>query len=268
MPLFQRIEEIMNLRVIIGLVLTCVLSVAASSTHAAEANRQRLLMDMGWKFNLGDVEGAEKPAINDTAWRDVDLPHDYGIEGKELTVEVYSCCDKVRLYLNDKLLEEKPTTQNEQCTASFTVPFAPGTLKAAGVQGDKEVEEYIIRTAGDAAKIRLTPDRANIQADSQDLSYVTVEVLDKDDRVQPNANNIVKFSISGPGTIAGMDNGDMRDEEPYKGDQHKVFHGRAIVVIRVSNKPGDIKLTASAEGLAPAIVTIQARPVATNAVLP
>ena len=116
------------------------------------------------------------------------------------------------------------------------------------MQGDKEVDEYILRTAGDAAKIRLTPDRANIQADSQDLSYVTVEVLDKDDQVQLNADNIVKFSISGPGMIAGMDNGDMHDEEPYKGDQRKVFHGRAIVVIRASNKSGDIKLTASAGG--------------------
>jgi beta-galactosidase len=65
-----------------------------------------------------------------------------------------------------------------------------------------------------------------------------------------------------------MDNGDMRDEEPYKGDQRKVFHGRAIVVIRASNSPGNIKLTASAVGLAPATVTIQARPGATNAVLP
>jgi beta-galactosidase len=191
-----------------------------------------------------------------------------GMEGKDLTVNVYSCYDTVRLYLNDKLLEEKPTTQNEQYCASFTVPFAPGTLKATGVQGDKEVGEYVLRTAGDAAKIRLTPDRANVQANSQDLSYVTVEVLDKDDRVQPNADNIVKFSISGPGTIAGMDNGDMRDEEPYKGDQRKVFHGRAIVVIRASNNPGDIILTASAEGLAPATVTIQARPGDTNAVLP
>ena len=87
------------------------------------------------------------------------------------------------------------------------------------MQGDKEVGEYVLRTAGDAAEIRLAPDRVNVEADSQDLSYVTVEVLDKDDLIQPNADNTIKFSISGPGTIAGMDNGHMRDEEPYKGDR-------------------------------------------------
>jgi beta-galactosidase len=191
-----------------------------------------------------------------------------GMEGKDLTVDVYSNYDKVRLYLNDKLLEEKPTSKNEKYCASFIVPFAPGTLKAAGVQGDIVVGEYVLRTAGDPAKIRLAPDRANIQADSQDLSYVTVEVLDKDDRIQPNADNIIKFSISGPGTIAGMDNGDMRDEEPYKGDRRKVFHGRAIVVIRASNKSGDVELTANAEGLVPATATIQAQPSAINPIVP
>ncbi|MGA2061205.1 MAG: glycoside hydrolase family 2 TIM barrel-domain containing protein [Thermoguttaceae bacterium] len=233
---------------------------------------RNIVWDRGEKLYMAIRE----PELNDNrislnkwavwpAWESWTWP---GMEGKDLTVVVYSRYDKVRLYLNDKLLGEKPTKQNAQYCASFTAPFAPGTLKAAGVQGDKEVGEYVLRTAGDAAKIRLSPDRANVQANSQDLSYVTVEVLDKDDRIQPNAENIVKFSISGPGAIAGMDNGDMRDDEPYKGNQRKVFHGRAIVVIRTSSDPGDIKLTASAEGLAPAAVTIQARPGASNAVLP
>jgi beta-galactosidase len=126
----------------------------------------------------------------------------------------------------------------------------------------------VLRTAGDAAKIRLTPDRTKLRADSQDLSYVTVEVRDKLDRFQPTADNLIKFSIGGPGTIAGMDNGDMRDEEPYQGDRRKVWHGRGIVVIRASRTPGDITLTASAEGLAPATISIQAAPGPTTAVLP
>jgi beta-galactosidase len=196
------------------------------------------------------------------------------MEGKDVTVNIYSCCDKVRLYLNDKLVGEKPTTQNEQFRTSFTVPYAPGTLKAAGVGapaqrvGGMEVGEMVLRTAGDAAKIRLTPDRAKLRADSQDLSYVTVEVLDKLDRFQPNADNLVKFSISGPGTIAGMDNGDMRDEEPYQGDRRKVWHGRGIVVIRASHAPGDITLTATAEGLAPATISIQSLRGPTTPVVP
>jgi beta-galactosidase len=185
------------------------------------------------------------------------------MEGKDLTVNVFSRCDKVRLYLNDKLVEEKPTTQSEQFRASFTVPYAPGTLKAVGVQDGKEAGEIVYRTAGDAAKIRLTPDRAALRADAQDLSYVTVEVLDKDDHFQPNAGNLVKFNVTGPGTVLGMDNGDMRDDEPYQGDQRKVWHGRGIVVIRSSTAPGDITLTASADGLAPATITIPAQVPAT-----
>jgi len=199
------------------------------------------------------------------AWESWTWP---GMEAKDMTVDVYSCCEKVRLYLNDKLVDEKPTTQNEQFRASFTLPYAAGTLKAVGVQGGSEVGEIVFHTAGDAAKIRLTADRANLRADSQDLSYVTVEVLDKDDRFQPNADHLVKFSISGPGKIAGMDNGDMRDDGPYQGNQRKVWHGRGIVVIRSSSTSGEIKLTAGADGLAPATTTIQAQPGAKAPALP
>ena len=99
------------------------------------------------------------------AWESWTWP---GMEGKDVTVNVFSCCDKVRLYLNDKLVGEKPTTQNEQFRASFTVPYEPGMLKATGVGapaqrvGDKDVGEMVLRTAGDAAKIRLTPDRTKL----------------------------------------------------------------------------------------------------------
>ncbi len=215
--------------------------------------------DTGTQRGRGDA-WAVRPAWESWTWP--------GMEGKDLNVSIYSRYDKVRLYLNDKLVEEKPTTQSEQFRASFTVPYAPGTLKATGVQGDNEVGEVVFRTAGDAAKIRLTPDHVKLRADSQDLSYVTIEVLDKDGRFQPNADNLVKFSVSGPGTIAGMDNGDMRSEEPYQGDQRKVWHGRGIVVIRSSSTPGDIRLTASAEGLAPATITIATQSSAATPVLP
>jgi beta-galactosidase len=199
------------------------------------------------------------------AWESWTWP---GMEGKDMTVTVFSRCDSVRLYLNDKLLEEKPTTPNEQFRATFTVPYAPGALKAAGAQAGKQTCDMSLLTAGEAARIRLTPDRSGLRADSQDLSYVTIEVLDKDGQFQPNADHLIKFSVSGPGTLAGVDNGDIRDPAPYQGDQRKVWHGHGIVVVRSSNTPGDIRLTASAEGLAPATITLRAQPGTTTPVLP
>ena len=45
------------------------------------AQRQRLSMDPGWRFTQGDLQGAEAPGFDDTGWRQLDLPHDWSIEG-------------------------------------------------------------------------------------------------------------------------------------------------------------------------------------------
>ena len=162
-------------------------------------------------------------------------------------------------FLNGKLIGEKPTGREQQCKATFTVPYAPGTLKAVGVRGDRSVAESILTTAGEPARVRLTADRRSLRADGQDLSFVTVETLDAEGRFQPNADREVQFSISGPGAIAAVGNGDGRDGAPYQGDRRKLFQGRALAVMRASKQSGSIQLTAAIPGLGSGVVTIQAK---------
>ena len=73
-----------------------------------------------------------------------------GQEGKDMQVEVYSGAEKVQLFLNDKLIGEKPTGRDQEFKATFSVPYAPGTLKAVGLRGDRPVAQSILATAGDA----------------------------------------------------------------------------------------------------------------------
>jgi beta-galactosidase len=178
--------------------------------------------------------------------------------GKAIKVEVYSKYPGVRLYLNNKLIGEKPTTEEQEHKAEFTVPYAPGQLKAMGVANGKEIEAAVLQTAGDAAKIKVTVDRKEITADGQDLSYVTVEVTDKDGILQPNAANRLNFKIEGVGTIAGVANADLKDTDPYVGNAHKAWKGRALVVIRSTHDTGNIKLTVSSDELSAAILNIKA----------
>jgi beta-galactosidase len=180
--------------------------------------------------------------------------------GKAIKVEIYSKYPAVRLYLNNKLIGEKPTTEEQEHKAEFTVHYAPGQLKAIGVDNGKEIETTVLQTAGDAAKIKVTVDRKEITADGQDLSYVTVEVIDKDGTLQPNAANRLNFKIEGPGTIAGVANGDLKDTDPYVGNAHKAWKGNALVVIRSTHDAGDIKLTVSSDGLPTAILNVKAIP--------
>ena len=180
-----------------------------------------------------------------------------GYEGKNIQVEVYSKYPKVRLYLNTKLIGEQATTEEQQFKATFTVPYTPGLLSAAGVMDNKELETTILQTSGSAASIKLIPDRTKISADGQDLSFITIEVTDKDGKLQSNAQNQLQFGINGPGVIAGVDNADIKDLDPYFGNARKAWHGRALVVIRSTRNVGDIKLKVSSPGLKDAVAVIR-----------
>jgi beta-galactosidase len=182
-----------------------------------------------------------------------------GHEGKDMQVEVYAGTEKVRLYLNDKLIGEKPSGVEQQRKAVFTVPYAAGTLKAVGVNGDREVATSVLQTVGDPVKLRLTADRSVVQADGGDLSFITVEAVDAQGRLQPNTTGEVQFSISGPGTIIAVGNGDQQSTEAYQGDHRALFQGRAIVVVRTSRTSGAIHLKASASGLSAGEVTIRSQ---------
>ena len=180
-----------------------------------------------------------------------------GWEGKTIQVEVYSKYPKVRLYLNNTLIGERATTHEHAYKAIFDVPYSPGILKAVAVENGKEVESTTLQTAGDAATIKLTADRNEIAADGQDLSYVTVEITDKNGILQPTAASRLHFQIEGPGVIAGVDNADLKDYDLYIGNTRKAWHGRALVVIRSTQGIGDVKLTVTSPELSQSVITIK-----------
>jgi len=182
-----------------------------------------------------------------------------GEEGKPLEVEVYSGAEKVQLFLNDKLIGEKPTGREQEFKAVFPVPYAPGVLKAVGLRGDRVVAESVLRTTGQAMKLRLTADRTSVDASGEDLSFVTVEAVDAEGRPDLRANPEVEFQISGPGVIAAVGNGDGQDPDSYHSDRRKLYQGRALVVVRSSRQAGSIKLTAKGSALSEGSVTIDAK---------
>ena len=195
---------------------------------------------------------AVDPTLPDWTWP--------GQEGKPLTVEVYSGAPAVRLYLNDKLIGEKPTGRDQAFKAEFEVTYAPGTLKAVGVRGDHVVAASILRTTGAPVRLKLTADRTLVRADGQDLAFVTVEAVDDNGQLQMSGNEEVRFSVTSAGSIAAVGNGDGQYQHSYSADNVTLFHGRALVVLRTSRKGGKINLTAKAEGLGSSSVEIQSKP--------
>lgn len=180
-----------------------------------------------------------------------------GHEGKEIEVEVYSRYPKVRLYLENQLIGEQATGREQQFKAVFPMLYQPGTLRAVGVDSNNEEADAItLQTAGQAARIKLTADRKQVAADGQDLVFVTVEITDKDGRVEPNATNRLSFSLAGEGCIAAVGNADLKDTDLYVGNERNAWKGRALVVLKSARKSGKMTLKATSPGLKPASVSV------------
>ena len=182
-----------------------------------------------------------------------------GQEGKTLKVAVYSRCDAVRLELNGRVLGEKPVSGDTKLTATFEVPYAPGELRAYGLIKGKVVAQTALKSAGAPKRLKLTADRADIRADRNDLSYVAVEVVDAGGRLVPDAEVPVRFTVRGAGELAGHASGVPNEPASFRGPLRETWQGRCLVILRPAGGAGEITLTAEAESLAPATLTIRTR---------
>ncbi|MDQ5979457.1 MAG: beta-galactosidase, partial [Verrucomicrobiota bacterium] len=129
----------------------------------------------------------------------------------------------------------------------------PGKLEVVAYKAGREWARDTVQTAGEAAALALQPDRATIRADGRDLSFVTVRVTDKNGITAPRAENRLTFTVEGPGEIVATDNGDPRSFEPFASPARETFSGLCLVIVRAKpGQPGEIRLTATGEGLQPA----------------
>ncbi len=180
-------------------------------------------------------------------------------ENKDFDVEVYSRYETIRLYLNDKLLAEKVNNKANEYKTTFTVPYQAGVLKAEGLENGIVKESTTLQTAAKAKRIKLTADRQVMKADGQDLIYVTVEITDAHGVLNPAEPHRLKFDLSGPGIIAGVDNGNLKDTDLYTSNTRNTFNGRAMVVIRSTRKTGKIELKVSGDKLETQSVIVRSK---------
>ncbi len=90
--------------------------------------------------------------------------------------------------------------------------------------------------------------------------YISVEIVDEAGNVVPNMDDfLVKYQISGSGSIAGVGNGNPRDMSSFQKPEKKVFQGRGLVIVRPTEKAGKITLKAKAEGVKDGFLTIETR---------
>ena len=142
----------------------------------------------------------------------------------------------------------------------WTIPFQPGELRAVAYVGGKEVARDIVRTAGAPARIRLIADRSVIDADGDDLSFVTVRIEDRSGNLCPQADNRVDFKVDGAARIAAVDNGNAATVESFHADHRRAFNGLALLIVRSqAHESGPVHVAASAQSLSGARLELRAQ---------
>ncbi|NWF90621.1 MAG: DUF4982 domain-containing protein [Ignavibacteriaceae bacterium] len=215
-------------------------------------------------FGIVDLAGFPKDAfyLYQSEWTNKPVlhvfPHWNWEAGKTIDVWAYTNCDEVELFLNQKSLGAKRKT-GDDLHLMWSVVYEPGLLKAVGYKDGKIILEKEVRTAGVPAKILLEPDRKTIKADGEDLSFITVKILDENGILVPYANNLVNFTATGAGKIIGVDNGLQTSMESFKANYRKAFNGLCLAVVQSEEKAGQIKITATAEGLESATLIINTK---------
>lgn len=187
------------------------------------------------------------------------FPHWNWEPGKIVDVwTYYNNADEVELFLNETSLGIK-RKQGDEMHVMWKVAFQPGTLKAVSRKNGHTVLTREIKTAGKPAGIELFADRNMMNADSMDLSFVTVKITDSEGNLVPDADNLVNFKVTGEGFIAGVDNGYQASMEPFRANYRKAYNGMCLAIIQSNGKPGKITLEASGEGIKSASLNIMSK---------
>jgi beta-galactosidase len=185
------------------------------------------------------------------------FPH-WNWPGKEkdtIKVHCYTSCDEVELFLNGKSQGKKKAEPYKKLI--WSVVYKPGKLEAKGYKGGKLITKDIVETTAAPAELTLSSDVNTLKADGCDVSVIKVTIKDDKGRIVPTANNLVKFSIEGPGRIIGTGNGNPTSYEPDKASQRMAFNGYCLILVQSYKKAGEIKLKASSETLKGSEVVIK-----------
>jgi beta-galactosidase len=167
-----------------------------------------------------------------------------GREGDEIPVWVYSNLDEIELLVNGKSLGSQKMPKLGHI--AWKARYEPGTIEARGMKDGKVVLTERRETTGATAALRVTADRTELSADGQDVAVLKTEALDSSGRWVPTAADMVRFTVSGPGRIIGVGNGDPNSHESDKEPRRSLYNGLVQAIIQSTQTAGEIHVTASA----------------------
>lgn len=187
-----------------------------------------------------------------------------GREGKVTPVYVYTSYPSAELFVNGKS-QGRRTKDASSVVDRYRlrwndVVYEPGEIRVVAYDADGNVaDEKTVRTAGKAKALRIKANRPELAADGDDLVYFTVEAVDAKGNPVPDADNMVKFEVTGAGAFEATANGDPTCLLPFQKPEMKLFSGAATAIARSAKAPGTLTIKATAKGLKPATATVEVK---------
>lgn len=181
--------------------------------------------------------------------------------GKVTPVYVYTSYPEAEVFVNGKSQGRKSKDASNLADRYRLrwndVVYQPGELKVVAYDAAGNVaDERIIRTAGKPAALRVEANRSAIAADGDELVYFTITVVDKNGNPVPDAENLVKFEVTGAGSFEATANGDPTCILPFQNKEMKLFSGAATAIARSAKTPGVLTFKVSAKGLKSAVAEV------------
>ena len=178
-------------------------------------------------------------------------------------VVVFTNCEKVQLKLNNKVLESLDRSTFADGVIRATLPYEPGALIATAMfldeQGKIQEVSDTLLTADRPYSLTMQPDRHQLTANNREVVHITTTVVDSAGTLNPHGNQLVSYTLDGPGRIRVIDNGDLADHSSQDASARKLRKGKQLLILQAGNEPGDLIISATAEGLKPSKVKIKTK---------
>ena len=185
------------------------------------------------------------------------LPH-WDWTDENIKVWLYSNCYKVELFLNGTSLGEKLQTNiGNKYQFEYSVAYTKGTIVANGYNqnGDIVAQDIIYTSQGTPTTTKLSTDKTSVNINSDDLVFITCDIVDKNGVIVPIANNKITFTVEG-GTIIGTDNGDATCVEKYRTNIKSAFNGKVLCVVKHNGVSGNMIVKVNGDNLTEQSITI------------
>ena len=169
-------------------------------------------------------------------------------DGRMVEVRTTTNCENVELLFNGTSMGRRKTSDFANNTIIWYIPYKAGILEAKGFNDNREAASYKLVTSSGADHITASADRNEINADGQDLSHILIQVLDKNGNPEQTDDRKITVTVEGEGRFLGIDNGDLRREGSFTGNQLPTYFGKALAIVQSTRKAGNMNVKIEMEG--------------------